>query len=121
VGKEAKLKAKPFALIACRACGNFQTFDGRVTVAPERLPKLRAHLRALLGKGGDLSDHPSNTFVHCAGVRIAMFHVDARTRRLTIRETHSDAEREAARHHLAMILDQLEKQNQEEVTDAQHH
>lgn len=102
-------KDEPWALIACRSCGNFQILDGSVTGSPERLPKLRAHLRTLLGNG-DLSDHaPSNTFVvHCAGVRIAMFHIDRRTRKLSIREAQSEGEKEAARRHLAMILDQLE-------------
>jgi hypothetical protein len=100
-------KDKALALIACRSCGNFQVLDGRVTGASERLPKLAAHIRALLGNG-NLSDHvPSNTFVHCTGARLVMFHVSSRTRRLTIRETHGDAEREAAQQHLAVILRQL--------------
>jgi hypothetical protein len=106
--EKRKREMKPFALIACRGCGNFQILDGRVTGSPERLATLTAHLRALL-ENGDLSDHaPSNTFVvHCAGVRKAVFHIGARTRRLTIRETNNAAEREAARQHLVMILDQL--------------
>lgn len=107
---------KPFALIACHACGNFQIFDGRVTVAPERLPKLRTHLRTLLGNGNLLEHGPSNTFVCCADVPHAMFHIDARTRRLSIREKGSDVEREAARQLLVVILDQLEgKEDSEDV------
>jgi hypothetical protein len=104
-------KDKPWALVACIACGNLQIADGRVTEEPTRLPKLRAHLRALLGDG-DVADHaPSNTFVvHCAGARIAMFHVDRRTRKLSIREAQSEGEKEAARRYLAMILDQLESE-----------
>jgi hypothetical protein len=101
-------KDETLALVACHSCGNFQVVDGRVTVGSERLPMLLAHLRALLGNE-NLSDHvPSNTFVHCAGVRHAMFHIDTRTR-LSIREVQSEAEKEAARRHLAMILDQLER------------
>jgi hypothetical protein len=101
-------KDETLALVACRSCGNFQVVDGRVTGGSERLPKLRAHLRALLGDG--VSDHaPSNVFVHCSGVRLLMFHVDRRTRKLSIREAQSEAEKEAARRHLAMILDQLER------------
>jgi hypothetical protein len=101
-------KDETWALVACHSCGNFQVVDGRLIGGSERLPLLRAHLRALLGNE-NLSDHvPSNTFVHCAGVRIAMFHVDRRARKLSIREAQSDAEKEAARRHLAMILDQLE-------------
>ena len=102
-------KDEPWALVACDACGNFQIADGRVTEEPARLPKLRAHLRALLGDG-DVADHaPSNVFVHCSGVRLLMFHVDRRTRKLSIREAQSEAEKEAARRHLAMILDQLDR------------
>jgi hypothetical protein len=105
-------KDEPWALVACRSCGNIRVTDGRVTSASVRLrlPKLRAHLRALLGDG-NLSDHFSNTFVHCEGARLAMYRVGARTGRLTIHNVRSKAETEAARQHLAMILDQLGKKN----------
>jgi hypothetical protein len=102
-------KDETWALIACHSCGNFQVADGRVIGGSERLPMLLAHLRALLGDG-DVADHaPSNVFVHCSGVRLLMFHVDRRTRKLSIREAQSEAEKEAARRHLAMILDQLDR------------
>lgn len=100
-------KDEPWVLVACRSCGNIRVADGRVTAASERLPKLRAHLRALLGDG-NLSDHFSNTFVHCEGARLAMYHVGARTGRLTIHNVRREAETEAARQHLAVILNQLE-------------
>lgn len=103
------MKDETWALIICRSCGNFRVADGRVIEAKRRSPKLRAHLRALLGSGNPSDHAPSNTFVHCAGARLAWFRV--RARGLTIRNVRSKAETEAARQHLAMILDQLGKKN----------